>query len=170
MIPIEAKIEALTPIESSTGEAMSATFVRKFAVEHDLDDFRAFLDGHFDISPPIGELMQFLPGQEGEAFFEKYRDYIQDNGTFDFAYAFWSIIRYETTKAKAAQLKEEEDAKAKAPIKRKAKDIESNMTGPNVTGPEGGFKSRKNKQSRNKRKQPKKKQTKKRRKRQTKKR
>jgi len=158
MIPVEAKIEALTPIEASTGEAMSATIVRKYAVDHTLEEFRAFSDWHFNIFPSIDELIGLLPVEEQAAFIreraafdEKYALYIKD-GRFDFAEAFWNIIREENDNAIEQSLNPSKKPKGK----------------------KGGFKSIKRKQTKRKqtkRKQTKRKQTKKRRtKRQTKKR
>ena len=144
-ISIEAKIEALAPIETSTGEAMSATIVRKYAVDHSLDEFRVFLNGHFNIFPPIEKLMIFLPPEEQANFNAKYGQYIK-NKSFDFADAFWNIIREENAKAIEEALNPAKKSKSK----------------------KGGFKTRRKNQS--KRKQTKRKQTKKRRKRQTKKR
>ena len=177
---IDATTQALPPKKASTGEAMSATYVRQVAVENDEDYFTRFLDGHFNISPPISVLIHFLPVEEHEAFLKNYGKYIK-NETFDFAKAFWTIINEETDKAKAAELKAELEAQAKAEKelkkqqepqvnreKTKAKIPVANE-GKKARKINGGFKSRKRKQT--KRKQTRNKKTKKRRtKRQTKKR
>ena len=96
-IPIEASILPLTPIETTTGEAMSATIVRDFVKINSLENFRSAFRSFYNIEPPVSFLTRFLPE------IMSYEHYIKDE-KLDFANLFFDIIKSEFEKEATSKL------------------------------------------------------------------
>ena len=142
--PIKTSIMPIDPITTGAGEPMSATKVREFVKNQRLEEFRVAFGGLYNIFPLIDFLQQFLPEEEKQPFVDKYRLYILDNSTLDFARLFYNTIRSEFEK-------EIEAAKAVKAVKAvKVTEVVPIEVVPNTSGEKRGTENPRSKGSNSK--------------------